>query len=93
MRRARRIYFTFLVATLVFFSLGAALPAAEGGAGWGPLFHFLILCAGAGCAVGTWGTGVMIASVYKVTWPLMFSTGIVVAGGITFALIGHRAAL
>lgn len=93
MRRATRFYFSFFTGTLLFFGLGAALPAAESGIGWEALLHFLVLGAGIGCAAGTWGTAVMIASVHKVTWPLVFSTGIVLAGGLAFAVVGHRAAL
>ena len=86
MKSARRRYFSFLVATLVVFSLRAALPVADSDAGWGAIFRFLFTCVGACCAVGTWGTAVMIASVRKVTWPLVLSAAIVAAGGIAFAL-------
>ena len=86
MKRARRLYFSFLVATLVVFGLRAALPAAESDVGWLAIFRFLVVGVGVGCALGTWGTAVMIASVHKVTWPLVLSAGIVVAVGIAFAL-------
>jgi hypothetical protein len=85
-KRARRLYFSFLVATLVVFGLRAALPAAESDVGWLAIFRFLVVGVGVGCALGTWGTAVMIASVHKVTWPLVLSAGIVVAVGIAFAL-------
>jgi hypothetical protein len=91
-KRARRLYFSFLGAALVVLSLRAALPAAESDAGWGAIFDFLVTCVGIACAVGTWGTAVMIASVHKVTWPLVLSAGIVIAGGIVFALFGFHAA-
>jgi hypothetical protein len=91
-KRARRLCFSFLGATLVVFGLRAALPAAESDAGWSAVFHFLVTCIGVGCAVGLWGTAVTIASVHKVTWPLVVSVGIVVAGGIAFALLGHHIA-
>ena len=74
------------------FSLRAALPAAESDAGWGAIFTFLVTSVGVGCAIGTWGTAVMIASVHKATWPLVLSAGIVIAGGIAFALFGYHAA-
>ena len=93
MRRATRFYFGFFGATFVFFGLGAALPTSESGVGWEACLRFLILSAGAGCAAGTWGTAVMIASVHKVTWPLMLSAGTVVAGAIAFVLICHRASV
>jgi hypothetical protein len=32
----------------------------------------------------------MIASVHEVTWPLVLSAGIVIAGRIAFALFGFR---
>ena len=86
MKRARRLYFGFLGATLVVFALRAALPAAESDVGWGAIFCFLVTCVGVACAIGTWGTAVMIASVHKVTWPLVLSAAIVAAGGIAFAL-------
>jgi hypothetical protein len=85
-KRAQRLYFSFLGATLVIFSLRAALPAAESDAGWTAIFRFLVTGVGVACALGTWGTAVMIASVHKVTWPLVLSAAIVVAGGIAFAL-------
>jgi len=85
-KRARRRYFGFLGATFVVFSLRAALPAAESDAGGDAIFHFLVTCVGLGCALGTWGTAVMIASVHKVTWPLVLNAGIVIAVGIAFAL-------
>ncbi len=91
MRRATRFYFSFFGATFVFFGLGAALPASESGVGWEACLRFLVLSVGAACAAGTWGTAVRIASVDKVTWPLMLSAGIVVAGAIAFALICHGA--
>jgi len=91
-KRARRLYFSFLGATLVVFGLRAALPAAESDAGWSAIFNFLVTCIGVGCAMGTWGTAVMIASVHKVTWPLVLNVGIVVAGGIAFALFGYHTA-
>ena len=86
MKRAGRLYFSFLGATLTVFGLRAALPAAESDVGWLAIFRFLVVGVGAGCALGTWGTAVMIASVHKVTWPLVLSAGIVVAVGIAFAL-------
>ena len=88
MKRARRLYFGFLGATLGIFSLRGALPAAESDAGWGAVFHFLVITVGVGCALGTWGTAVMIASVHKVTWPLVLSAGIVIALVVAFALHG-----
>jgi hypothetical protein len=90
-RRATRFYFGFFGAAFVFFGLGAVLSTSESCVGWEACLRFLVLSAGAGCAAGTWGTAVMIASVHKVTWPLVLSTVIVVAGAIAFALIGHRA--
>jgi hypothetical protein len=54
--------------------------------GWLAIFRFLVTGAGVACAVGTWGTAVMIASVHKVTWPLVLSAAIVVAGGVAFAM-------
>jgi hypothetical protein len=91
-KRARRLYFSFLGATLVVFSLRAALPAAASDVGWAAIFNFLVTCLGVACAVGTWGTAVMIASVHKVTWPLVLNAGIVIAGGIAFALVRFYAA-
>jgi hypothetical protein len=85
-KRARRLYFGFLVATLTVFGLRTALPAAESDVGGPAILRFLAVAAGVGCALGTWGTAVMIASVHKVTWPLVLSAGIVVAVGIAFAL-------
>lgn len=92
MKRARGLYFSFLGATLVVFSLRAALPAAESDVGWGALFNFLVTCVGVACAVATWGTAVMIASVHKVTWPLVLNAGIVIASVVAFALSGFHAA-
>ena len=91
MKKARRVYFRFLGATLVVFSLRAALPAAESDAGWGAIFTFLVSGVGIACGLGTWGTAVMIASVHKVTWPLVLNAAIVIAGGIAFALFGGHA--
>jgi hypothetical protein len=91
-KRVRRLYLRFLGATLLVFGLRAALPAAESDVGWGAIFNFLVTCVGVACAIGTWGTAVMIASVHKVTWPLVLSAGIVIAGGIAFALLRFYAA-
>ena len=88
MKQARRVYFRFLGATLVVFSLRAALPAADSDAGWAAIFSFLVTGVGVGCAIGAWGAAVMIASVHKVTWPLVLNAAIVVVGGIAFALFG-----
>jgi len=91
-KKARRLYFTSLGAALVVFSVRAALPAAESDAGWGAIVTFLVTCVGIGCVIATWGTAVMIASVHKVTWPLVLSAAIVVAGGVTFfAVLGAHA--
>ena len=90
MKRAQRLYFSFLSAALVILSLRAALPATDSDVGWGAIFCFLVTCLGVACAVGTWGTAVMIASVHKVTWPLVLSAAIVAAGGIAFALHNCR---
>jgi hypothetical protein len=88
-KSARRLYFSSLAAALVVFSIRAALPAAASDAGWGAILSFLVTCVGIGCVVATWGTAVMIASVHKVTWPLVLSAAIVVAGGVTFfAVLG-----
>ena len=86
MKRAQRLYFGFLGATLVVFGLRGALPAAQSDAGWLAIFRFLVAGLGVGCALGTWGTAVMIASVHQVTWPLVLSAGLVIAAGIAFAL-------
>lgn len=92
MKRAQRLYFRFLGAALVVFSVRAALPATESDAGWGAIFNFLVTCVGIGCALGTWGAAVMIASVHKVTWPLVLNAGIIIASVVAFALFGFHAA-
>jgi hypothetical protein len=45
----------------------------------GAIFNFLVTCVGIACALGTWGTAVMIASVHRATWPLVLSAGVGVA--------------
>src|SRR5512142_1376332 len=81
--RARRLYFTMLGVALALF--GASIGPTEFGS-TKELVRFGVLVATVGAGAATWGTAVMIASVYRVVWPLVLSTATVVAGVVAIAI-------
>lgn len=92
MRRAKTLYFGFLSAAIVLFGLAALLTLGARAAETSmSLARFVILSAAAGCAIGTWGAAVMIASVHKKAWPLLLTVCIVVCAGVAFAVACSQA--
>ena len=87
MDRARRLYFATLGAGLALFAASICLsigPAELGSTR--ALVRFVVLVAAVGAAAATWGTAVMIASVYRVVWPLVASTATIVACLVAVAI-------
>jgi hypothetical protein len=73
-------------AAFVLFAIAALLThTGHIGAAQTGLPRFLVLSAGAGCAIAMWGSAVMMASVHKKAWPLLLAVGIVVCAGLSFA--------
>lgn len=80
-------YFGFLSAATILFAVAAMLTLSARSAETSvSLARFVILSAAAGCAIGTWGSAVMIASVHKKAWPLLLTVCIVVCAGVAFAV-------
>lgn len=92
MKRAQVLYFGFLAAAVALFAVAALMTFGGDGTAWSAgAVRFLVLALAAGCAIATWGTAVMIASVHKVAWPLFLTVGIVVCAGLVFAVICAQA--
>lgn len=86
MKRAKTLYFGFMASAAALFILAALLTPGAGTPGYSMgLARFIVLGLGIACALATWGSAVMMASVYKRSWPLLVMVGIVVCAGLTFA--------
>jgi hypothetical protein len=78
-------YFAAMAGVTVFVGLSTRIEPGLDADGWTRgTIRFLILCAAAGCAVTTWGAAVVMASVYRLVWPLALATSLVVAVAIAF---------
>jgi hypothetical protein len=78
MRRPIRLYALFAGAAAALF--GVAMTAGGG------LLGFVAGAGAAGCAAAAWGTAVLMASVHRVSWPLILSTVTVVAAAALFLI-------
>jgi hypothetical protein len=70
----------------------ALLVATFWAAGPGWRFEMVRLLLGAAtcaAALATWGTAIFIAYVYRVTWPILVLTGLVLVAGGGFAFWCH----
>jgi hypothetical protein len=83
-RRARIQYFVLLGQALALFGAAAWLTPGAGDGWLTSLLRFVALALAIGSAVATWGTAVMIASVYKRSWALWLTTALVIVAGLTF---------
>lgn len=91
MKRAKTLYFGFMTLAAALFIVAALLTPSGGTGGYSMgLARFIVLSLGAGCALATWGSAVMMASVYKRSWPLLVMVGIVVCAGLTFAVACYQ---
>lgn len=86
-----RIYFGFMALAGALFLLAALLTPGPGTVGYSMgLARFIVLGLAIGCALATWGSAVMMASVYKRSWPLLVMVGLVVCAGLTFAVACYQ---
>jgi hypothetical protein len=93
-KRAKIVYFSSLGAALGLLALAATLTFGSACSEWPCGFvRFVVLIAAAGSALGAWGTAVMIASVYKVAWPLLLTVTMVVLAATAFAAASHAMAV
>jgi len=77
--------FAGAAAALLVVATSAGRGRADATAGSG-LLGFVAGSAAAGCALAAWGTAVLMASVHRVTWPLLLSTATVVAASVLFLI-------
>jgi len=79
--RARSLFFGFLAAAVALFAFWKRVSASphEIGSALALVSPCLFVVAVA-CAAAAWGTAVMVASVHRVTWPLVTAVCAVVAG-------------
>jgi hypothetical protein len=93
MRRAKGFYFGFLLAASSLIGVAALLTLAADEVDWQiGMIRFVVLGAAAASAAGAWVSAATLASVYKVTWPLILSVGIVLCAGLTFAIASTHGA-
>jgi hypothetical protein len=79
-KRAKRLYFALLVSALVLASVSTWLSVGPSDYGsTRALLRFLVFVATIAAGGATWATAVMIASVYRIVWPLVAATVTLVA--------------
>jgi hypothetical protein len=90
-KRAKTLYFSFMALAAALFVVAALLTPGAGTSGYSMgLARFIVLGLAIGCALATWGSAVMMASVHKRSWPLLVMVGIVVCAGLTFAVACYQ---